>query len=200
MAEQLSELGAINRILLAIGEQPVSSLTVSGVLEVAVAKTTLEDTMREVLSQGWHFNTDKNVKLTPDNDGHIQVPRTALDIDTCGESEYLDVTVRAYGAGQILWDVDNHTSEFSDAVYCEIVYWLDWEDLPTAAKWYITVKAARRFSETTTQSTVLYQFTERDEMDALTALKEMDADNADYNLMTESWLPYYTTRREDAVL
>lgn len=200
MAGPISKLEAVNRILLSIGEQPVSSLTVSGVIEVAVAKTTLDDTIREVLSRGWHFNTDRGVELLPDNNKNILVPSTALSIDTVGDSAVYDVTLRASGSGFILWDTRNHTDEFDEPVVCDIVYELDWEDLPQVVRWYMTVKAARRFAENVTQSAVLYQFTAKDEEEALAAIKEQDADNADYNLFTESWLPFYTTRREDAIL
>lgn len=201
LAGPMTKLDAVNRMLLSIGEQPVSSLTVSGVIEVAVAVMTLEDTAREVQERGWQFNTDEAVELLPDNSGNILVPASALKIDTVGDSENLDVTTRNNGgAGFVLWDREEQSDVFDAPVTCDIVYNLDWEDMPQCARWYITIRAARRFAQSATQSTTLYSFTEKDEREAEAALKDADGENADYNLFTESWLPYKITHREGSIL
>lgn len=194
----MTELEAVNRILITIGEQPVSSLSVSGVVEVAVAQATLTNTSREVQSVGWHFNTDQSLILSKDTDGHIIVPSNALRVDTVGPSRDIDVTLRGYGEGLVLYDLKNHTTVFDDDVTVDCVYCLDWADIIQEARWYITVKAARRFSNSVQQSAMLYQFTEEDEKDALAKLKDAEADYGDNNILTDNWLGYMTTRREDS--
>jgi hypothetical protein len=63
MSNFTTELEAVNTMLSAVGSQPVSSLDAGA--EVAIAKNILRETRREVLSRGWSFNYETEVKLTP---------------------------------------------------------------------------------------------------------------------------------------
>lgn len=54
----MTTLEAINQILAAIGEPPVTATDTGGTTEQAEAETFLDRSRREVLKQGWHCNTD----------------------------------------------------------------------------------------------------------------------------------------------
>ena len=68
-------------LLTTIGEAPVNTLTGNQVTDVTVAKQVLLEISREIQSQGWNFNTEYGVKLTPDNNKNILIPADTARID-----------------------------------------------------------------------------------------------------------------------
>ena len=74
----LSELEAVNIMLSTISVAPVSTLSVSGDLNVSVAKQMLYDTAREVESYGYYFNTDAKYPLARNVDDEIEMPKNTL--------------------------------------------------------------------------------------------------------------------------
>lgn len=63
-----------------------------------------------------------------------------------------------------------------------MVIMLDFEQLPEAARRFITLKGARVFQDRAVGSAELHGFQERDELRALVELKDMEADTADYTI------------------
>ena len=61
-----TELEAVNVMLAAIGEAPINSLTGTLPVDARIAQTTLNETNKDVQSEGWHFNTEIDVVLTRD--------------------------------------------------------------------------------------------------------------------------------------
>lgn len=59
-----TELDAVNRLLLLIGERPVTEL-VTPRADVEEALLTLRTTARRVLSEGWRFNTEFGLEVRP---------------------------------------------------------------------------------------------------------------------------------------
>ena len=77
-----SELEAINTMLGVIGESPINDLSaVNQTTDVILAKDILTEVSREVQSQGWYFNCEKDVKITPTADNEILIPANAARID-----------------------------------------------------------------------------------------------------------------------
>lgn len=180
-----SELDAINIMLDCIGESPVSSLEVSGLVDVAKAKALLTETSRAVQKLGWHFNEERNYPLMRDVNGHITLPPNALKVDTTEnfDKTQLDVTQR----GQQMYNRAKHTYVFDRNLKVDIVFMLPWDSLPEAARHYILIKAARIFQARQLGSDTLHRFSEQEEFDALAALKDAEGDNADYNMFSDSW-------------
>lgn len=189
-----TELEAINTILSVIGESPVSSLSeVSAVADAVTAQATLSEVARQVQTKGWHFNTEDDFVLSPENDtGFITVPSNALRVDTHGDDRETDVTQR----GSRLYDKVSHSFVFTRSLKCQIVFNLPFTDLPQAARHYITVKAARIFQARTVGSEALYQFTAVDERDALLDLKRNEGITGDYNILTSNPTVYRSLIRE----
>lgn len=177
----MTELAAVNTMLSVIGEAPVNSLEVSGLSDVAIAKTILMESSRAVQEKGWHFNTEDNYELAVDGDGSIALPENILRVDASPE-EALDLVQR----GNRLYDRENHTFNIGRSVKCTIVIGLPFTDLPAAARYYITIKAARMFQKRILGSDILERFTQEDEVNAMVALRDADTDVADYNLLTGS--------------
>ena len=79
---KMTELEAVNVMLTTIGEAPVNTLTGNQVTDVTIAQQVLNEVNREVQSQGWYFNTENGVTLTPDNNKHILPPADTARIDS----------------------------------------------------------------------------------------------------------------------
>ena len=176
-----TRLEAVNAILANVGQAPVSSLEVSGFADVAIAKSLLERVSRSVQKRGWHFNTEDNYELAVNADSKIPVPPNALMCDPM-PSESVDAVAR----GGFLYDRENHTYTFTEAVDCRIVFYLEFEQLPEAAREYITIRAARTFQKNGFGSAQLDSFTADDEMQAWVDLLSDEVERGDYNMFSGS--------------
>lgn len=171
----MTELEAVNVLLTTIGETPVNTLTGNLVTDVTVAQQVLNEVSREVQSEGWHFNTEQGVKLNPNTSNEIVVPPDVARID----AKYVDVTIRE---GK-LFNLKERTFKFYNQVEVDIVYYQDFDSIPDQAKRYITVRAARIYSDRMINSETIHQMTLRDEQKALVTLKEFEGDVGDYTMM-----------------
>lgn len=173
---QTTKLEAVNTMLTAIGETPVNSLT-SGLVDAATALTILEDTSRAVQAKGWHFNKEDKYEIVPTAAGEIVLPANCLKVD--GASVLSNGDLDLIQRGQRLYDRKNHTFNIGQAVKVDMVVLLDFEELPEAARNYVTIRAARIFQDRTVGSDTLHGFQERDEMNAWIELLDMELDTAD---------------------
>lgn len=180
-----SELDAVNIMLGTIGESPISSLDAStGVADAVIARQVLSEVAVQVQEEGWHFNVEENFVLTPSTDtGNIFLPANCLEADSTGDDKLLDLAMR----GRRLYDRTNHTFVFTKSIKANLVLMLEFDDLPQAARHYITVRAARVFQQRVVGSELLGAFTERDEVMARAALKRFEAKTADYNILTSNY-------------
>ena len=185
MAVGTTELEAINIMLSTIGESPVNSLyEVHGVVDAVVAKSVLKEVSTAVQEEGWHFNIEKNFTLTPDFvNKEITIPSDCIQCDASGQDSERDVCVR----GTRLYDRDNHTYIFDCPVTVDMVLVLPFEELPQAARHYITIRAARVYQQRVVGSETLGNFTEKDEVRARVGLRKFEADTADYNILKGNW-------------
>jgi hypothetical protein len=176
-------LEAVNTLLDIIGESPVSTLEDTGLADVAKARRTLKETSREVQSRGWHFNTEENYSLPRDDSNQIFVPPNTLRVDTTKEFYQYDVVQR----GQRLYDRKNHTYSFDKTLKVNLLVFLDFEELPEAARNYITIRAARKFNDRELTDQATHVYSEDDEDIALATLKEAEGDTGDYNMFNGSY-------------
>jgi hypothetical protein len=137
-----TELSAVNLILRNAGETPVNSLSGEIPLEASQARETLIEVSEDVQSKGWFFNTEV-FSLSPDNNGNIMLPPNALSVRSTGASRSIPVTTR----GRKLYNMTPLASgdTFTGAMTLAIVFGLDFEELPSVARRYIALRAARVF-------------------------------------------------------
>ena len=140
----MTELEAVNVLLTTIGEAPVNTLDGNQVTDVSIAKQVLNEVSREVQAQGWHFNTEQNVPLTPDTLGNIVIPADTARID----ARDFNVVVRE----NKLFNLTDRTFAFVSKILVDIIYYQDFANLPQQAKNYITTRAARIFADRTLNS------------------------------------------------
>ena len=168
-----TKLEAINTMLSAIGESPVNSLT-SGLVDAEQAETILNSVNREVQSMGWSFNTDLKRQFVPDTNKQIQIPSNILRIDMAQDKtdklELVQRGTKLYNRASSSFFMDDDITQ----VLMNAVVLLDFEDLPEAARRYITIRAARIFQDRVVSSNDLHIYQERDELMALVELKDSD--------------------------
>lgn len=163
MATQRSTLlSAINRMLRVIGESPATSTT-SLPADGIDAKAVLDDVVRDVLSEGWHFNRDLEFPLTAAATApfEIAIPPNAVSVQV-SEQDYSheDLIIRQ---GKI-YNRDKHTFNMKDrTVLCDIIWLFDFEDLPQQLRRYVTIRAARVFASGEAPNILVEQLTADDE-------------------------------------
>jgi len=107
LAAPMTELEAVNDMLIGIGQLPVNAI-IPEIVDQSIALGELNKVVREVCLYGFKFNTDEDHVLTPDVDGFIAVPTGALDIDPMDKAQ--DIIVRKHPTkGFGLWDAANLT-------------------------------------------------------------------------------------------
>lgn len=196
MISPLTELDAVNEMLMSIGQAPVSTLEVSGIQDVNIAKAELLKVSRRAQSQGWNFNTDNNYELYPDIDGYIAVPSGVLKIDAEDKARNL-VVRRREDVGLFLYDRDENSFIFEDEkVECKIVWGFEFEDMPETARAYIATSAGRKFQSRVIGSQVLDRFQESDEFRAYVLLQRDERGSRDTNMFRSStFLSSFGNRR-----
>ena len=188
-AGKTTRLEAINTMLTFIGESPVNSLESStGVGDLPVSEQVLDEIDREVQSQGWHFNTQFDLEHSPDANKEIILSHSVVKADVKeGQYTNMDITLR----GQKLFNRSKNTFEFSDDLKLTIVSILPWDDIPEAARRYVTLRSARVLQDRQVGSKELAEIGIREELVALAALRQYDADGADYSIF-DAALPALT--------
>jgi hypothetical protein len=178
-----TEVEAVNAMLRAVGEAPISNISVGALTaDIQTAVDLLRATNRSVQERGWAFNTESDVELDLDANGHAVVALNILAIDTT-EREWDRVLVQR---GNKLYDKKNHTYVLTRKPKCDVTYYLAWEELPEAARQYITVKAARIYQQGSVGSETLYSFTKADEEEVTARMKEYEAEQEDGTIF-DNW-------------
>jgi hypothetical protein len=170
-----SKLEAVNSMLGHIGESPVNSISDTNALPIsaATAVSVLDEVSRSVQAEGWHFNTELKVTLSPAGDGTITLSDDTLEVDTIDTS--IDIAQR----GLSLFDRSNNTSVFSKALEVNLTRLLDFTSLPEAARRYITLRASRVFQGRLVGSRELEALIARDEYNARADLMDAEGNNSD---------------------
>ena len=171
----MTELEAVNTMLISIGEQPVDGLGLEGIPEVNIAKEILKQTSRQVQSPGFTFNTEENYPLQLDVDGFIHLPPNTVKVTSLEDASIIR-------RGNRLYDKRKHTYVFDSPVRVDLVLALEFDELPQTARDYITVRAARIFQARVLGSEALHQFTAKDEYDAYMLLYREEIDQQDLNM------------------
>ena len=138
-----TELSAVNSILGAIGQSPVTTIVFDNP-EISFIYNILRDTNVDVQNEGWHFNSEKHISYTPDSTtGKIAVGNDVLKMDVTDgwvKRNYDVVKRNGY-----LYDKYDHTDDWSDIseISLDIIRLLNFEDIPSVFQRYIIARASR---------------------------------------------------------
>ena len=206
-----TELSAVNSILGAIGQAPITTLNtstggnsltsqVSENPEIAFIFNLLRDANIDTQTEGWHFNTETHVKFSPDSNGNIIIGSDILSMDA--HDNYTRRTkdlVRRQGK---LYDKLNHTYIFTGDIDLDIVRLYEFEDLPPVAKRYIVYRASRVAATQLVANPQLVRLLGVQETQARAALQEYDCNQADHsmfgfpdNTVHQTYQPWRNLRR-----
>ena len=173
----VSELDAVNEIISAIGEAPVNTLDEVNNVDVINAIRILRGVNRRIQSKAWSFNTIDSYTLNPD----VFTKRIAwsdnfLFIKGTDGTKY---TKR----GEYVLNFDTQSEIFDAAITVEAVLLVPFEDMPEAARNYITAKASKQFQTRYLGDAALTEELARDEMAAWQELQEYELDLNNYNVL-----------------
>lgn len=186
------KLDAVNDLLSAIGENAANSLeNTSGNLDFALALKTVERIDSMVQEEGWNYNKE-TMTLIPDNEGFIYLPVNCLKIDTCGKDYFRRVVAR----GTRMYDKEKNTFQIGNSIEVEIILQLDFEELPAAARRYISMRAAQEFISATVGDSAQFSYSKQAVAEARNAMEQAEAEGADANILESN---YQLSRRERGI-
>ena len=137
------------------------------------------------------LNSEKKYTLTRANDNTITVPSNTLQVDT-EVNKYIDIDIVQRGTS--LYDKKNHRNTFTQDLEVDIVFLLDFTELPEQFRQWITIRAARKMAARFVGSGEIEVFTLRDEMEAKAMARRSNAKNADHTIF-DNELSTITLRR-----
>lgn len=171
-----TELEAVNAILACAGHMPVNTIEEPTSAQAAVALQLLRTVHREVLSLGWHWNTEYGVTLEVDiNTGKIPVPSSVLRFQ-------VEDAPWVIHRGPFLYDRASRSDQFESAVTGWIIRYLPWDEVSEEAKTYITALAKVRYYNGFVGSDQALDLLQREAIIAQVALNESDADVGNYSI------------------
>ena len=176
-----TELSAVNSILGAIGQSPVTSIVKENP-EVGFIYNLLRDSNVDLQNEGWHFNTERHVEYTPDSNGKIAIGGDVLRMDTT--DGWVDRTHDVVKRSGFLYDKYNHTDDFSDhtTVKLDIVKLIAFEDIPSVFQRYIIYKASRMAATQLVANPQLVQLLTIQEQQARATCQEYECNQGNHNM------------------
>jgi|15BtaG_2_1085339.scaffolds.fasta_scaffold32800_2 hypothetical protein len=138
----LTEVEAVSELLMAVGEQPVTSLDAPLPSDVSMAQKTLTSVDLEVQLAGYSFNREFSITLSPHSGtGKIELDADVVHVEPARRGAGLGVR------GGYLYDRIENTDVFTSDVKVHLTRHLAFADLPYPARMYVTRKATRVFAE-----------------------------------------------------
>ena len=172
---------------MSVGESPVNTLSVQSP-EVAIAQKTLQQVCREILAEGWKFNTETQYPITLDSNNECIIPNNVLQIDLnrFRHPDAFDTIRKTHNGVQKLYDLHDHTFEFTNTsgnkIYVDVVWMIDYNDIPQVFQDYITVRASRIASNRMVNNPQAAELISADEAQSRAVALEYDTVQGDYNI------------------
>ena len=199
-----TELSAVNSILGAIGQSPVTVIAGNTNPEISFIYNLLRDANVDVQNEGWHFNTEKHVNYTPDAvTGKITVGSDILKMDISnGWSHRVYDVVKRNG---YLYDKFDHTDDWSTAtsgIDLDVVRLFSFEDLPSVFQRYVIFMASGRAATQLVGNPQLVQLLATRESYARAACMEYECNQGNHTIfgfpedtIHRTYQPWKTLRR-----
>jgi len=173
-------LDAVNILLQTINERPIEDEEdLETIEEARFATSVLIETKKEVLSDGWDFNTDEGYVLPVDVDGYIIVPFNILDLS----SDDGDLVMRDWR----LYSKSDKSPVFDEAKTVNIIWDIVFNSLTHPIRNYITIRASRKFQARQIMDGQIYAYTKDDEEDARMIARRSDSRTSNNNMYDEQY-------------
>ena len=174
-----TELSAVNNILGAIGQSPLTTLNFDNP-EISFIYNLLRDANVDTQAEGWHFNTEKHVTFSPDSNKHILIGNDILSMDL--HDNYTKRTSNLVRRNGRLYDKINHTDEFDGDISLDIVKLYSFEDLPIVFRRFITYRASAAAATQLVANPNLVKLLSNQAGLARAALQEYECNQGDHNM------------------
>ena len=190
-----TELSAVNAILGAIGQAPVTNLgnvvdatgsQIDGVSaydnpEIAFIYNLLRDATVDVQSEGWHFNTEKHVPFTPDGNKQIIIGDDIIRIDV--SEPWSKKTTNVVRRGGFLYNKMSHKdNDWEGDINFDVVRLYPFEDLPIPFRRFITYRASRLAATQLVANPSLVQLLGAQEQQARASLMEYECNQGNHSM------------------
>ncbi len=171
-----TELSAVNSILGSIGQSPITTLNLANP-EVGFIYNILEEVTKDLLNEGWHFNTEEHIKVSPDVNGNITIPTNYLRYDlTDGQADrHMDLVKRD---GK-LYDLVNHTDVFDHDMELDVTYLFSFTDVPSVFQRYIIARSSTKAATQLVTNPQLVKLLQQQEALARASLMEYECNQGD---------------------
>ena len=174
-----TELSAVNSILGAIGQAPLTTLNFDNP-EVSFIFNLLRDANVDTQSEGWHFNTENHVTFARDANGKIAIGNDILSMDLHdNQARRTFDLVRRSGC---LYDKIKLIDVFTQDLDLDIVRLYNFEDLPIVFRRYIIYRASRVAATQLVANAGLVKLLGIQEQQARAALQEYECNQADHSM------------------
>lgn len=170
-------LTAINTLLQLINEPPIETEEdVAELIEAQIASDVILETKKEVLSEGWDFNTDNGYVFPVNIEGIIPIGANVLDISSSDG----DIIMRDWR----LYSKKDKSAIFEEPKNMNVIWNMDFNSITHPIRNYITLRAAMKFQARQVMDTNLYSYTQRDVEDAFLIARRSEGKTAKYNMLT----------------
>ena len=175
-----TELSAVNSILGAIGQSPVTTINKTNP-EIAFIYNLLRDANVDTQNEGWHFNTEKHVEYTPDAvTKKIAIGSDILKIDM--HDNWAKRTFDIVRRNGYLYDKYDHTDQWDNKIDVDIVKLFPFEELPSVFQRYIVYRASRLAATQLIANPTLVQLIGQQEALARAACMEYECNQGNHSM------------------
>ena len=186
-----TELSAVNSILGAIGQAPITQLkdTSTGVIsnnnpEIQFIYNLLRDANVDVQSEGWHFNRERHVTFSKDANDKIAISDDIVKIDL--PDNWGNRTRNFVRRGGFLYDKIKHTDVFTDmpsTIELDVIRLYNYDDLPPVFKRFISYRASRMAATQLVANPQLVQLLGSQEALSRASLMEYECNQGNHSMM-----------------
>ena len=178
-----TELSAVNNILGAIGQSPLTTLNFDNP-EISFIYNLLRDANVDTQAEGWHFNTEYNVKFSPD----ATTKKIAIGDDVLSMDFHNNYTKRTHDLVRrngYLYDkmsTKDNKDEFDSDIHLDIVKVYNFEDLPIVFRRFITYRASAAAATQLVANPNLVKLLSNQAGLARAALQEYECNQGDHSM------------------
>jgi hypothetical protein len=171
---------AVNQALRYLGIAPISSFTTSDTGYHSLKIITEIDNL--IQSEGWHFNTEKGITLSPDVTGKIEPSSfTTYSVINFDADKYEDFKHNIILRGIYLYNLSKQTDVFTGNVKGDAVLKIDWPDMPPLFQRYVVIRTAKELAGILGKPQYMQPLAIEESRARMEAI-QYDSENADYSM------------------
>ena len=152
--------------------------------DVAIAYNTLKEVSREVQSEGWAYNTERNYdKLQPDSSTKkIVLPNNVIQADL-SQDYPANLGRNVVNRGGYIYDTIKHTDvwDTDETLYFDVLWEFEYKNIPQPVQAYIVARAAAVVSSRVIGDPTQYQMLQQKEAYARAMALEYDCNQGDHS-------------------